>query len=115
MDAYESESRKALGDTNLVCAARQNMYQLGALISTEMGYTIAQKLLDVPNSKTLINTINSGEYPEYLEFKKAIELILEYLREDRFDNSRLLDIAKACGSMYFGNAVHSIYNGLVCQ
>ena len=112
MNGYERESRESLGTTNLVCDARQNVRQLLALVYSRTGYAMASvAFATVANSSTgdtLFNRIESGEYPEYEEFKEPLKLVLAYLLERTYNDQKLLEIANKFPGTYFHDVVHNL-------
>ena len=112
MNGYERESRESLGTTNLACEARQNFRQLLALVHSCTGYALASvAFTTVANSSTadtLFNRIESGEYPEYQEFKEPLKLVLAYLLERKYNDQTLVQIANKFPGTYFHDVVHNL-------
>lgn len=109
MDAYTRESRSSLGSTNLACEARQNVLQLIAFVNTSIGYAMASAAFAKADpASTLFNRIESGEYPEYEEFKEPLKLVLAYLQEFTYNDHKLLEIANKFPGTYFHDVVHNL-------
>lgn len=109
MDAYTRESRSSLGSTNLACEARQNVLQLIAFINCSTGYSMTSEVFAKADySRTLFSRIESGEYPEYEEFKEPLKLVLAYLLERTYNDQKLLEIANKFPGTYFHDLVHNL-------